>query len=570
MVDPLVPEAYEAARAPPREGAAIWIDLTVSPEARAGVYGATLLVRDARSELVARPIALRVIDEVLPFAAAPAFVFYDAGELTRRMGNARAESGLRALFHAHHLGAVHRLYAETLSDPRALDLDRAAIDGQAYTRSRGYDGPGQAVGEGVLALGTYGSLGKPSADAREAAVKLARGIVGERGAGTTAAFVYAIDEQCDSDWPARWLELLRASYPLRGFRVGATCGADPSSQAADLVLQTARDLDPARAHLAEREGKWVWAYNGMRPSAGPMMLDVPATDLRANAWIAMRYGVPRWFYWESTFWFDDNRGGRGGDRGFDPFTEAETFHNRDGDRANGDGILVYPGTQVAPGMVSYGAQELFPSVRLKNLRRGIEDAGYIAVARRIDPERADAIVARVVPQALAWAGERPSWPQEAKGWLEARRALAEIVTSPAAASDHAAGAVVSESCAIAMSSIRVKSAPPSLALFLWGLVALVSRATGRKNRTLATNRKRDDAEPSTKPGHRLAAARGKEAPPSTKSGEVAKSERPTLPPAPVTKRASGMRPTRPSTPAPSATVDEVIADMTNDPRREKD
>jgi hypothetical protein len=484
--------AYETAPAAAHERAAIWIDLTVPPEARSGVYGAALLVRDVQGELASRRIALRVIDEELPFAAAPAFVFYGTDELSRRMGDTHGESALRELLHAYHLGAVHRLDADALRDPRSLGLDRAAIEGELYARAQGYDGPGQGVGEGVLALGTYGSLGKPTADARDVAEKLARGIVADRGAGTTAAFVYAIDEQCGSDWPARWIDLLRLSLPLRGFRVGATCGADPATQAADLVLQTPRDLDPSRARAAEREGKWVWAYNGMRPWAGPMMLDVPATDLRANAWIAMRYGVPRWFYWESTFWFDDNRGGtKGGrdERGFDPFTVAETFHNRDGDRANGDGILVYPGTQVVPGMVSYGAPRLFPSVRLANLRRGIEDAGYIALARAIDRARADAIVTRVVPQALAWAGERPSWPQDAKGWLEARRALADILTSPASSSGDAGSVVVSESCAIGVSSVRAMGIPRWVALLLWGAIALVSRASIRKYRTRGNDQK---------------------------------------------------------------------------------
>ena len=225
-----------------------------------------------------------------------------------------------------------------------------------------------------------------------------------------------------------------------------------------------------------------------------MMLDVPATDLRANAWIAMRYGISRWFYWESTFWFDDNRGGRGGEHGFDPFVVAETFHNADGDSANGDGILVYPGRQRAPGMVDYGVDTVFPSVRLQNLRRGIEDAGYIALALGIDRDRADAVVARVVPRALAWAGDRPSWPQDARLWLEARRELAEIVASSrsgpslASAADAARAAdgslvetrePVSESCSFVMSSVHAPSATPAGALFLLGAVLLVIRALPR-------------------------------------------------------------------------------------------
>ena len=195
-------------------------------------------------------------------------------------------------------------------------------------------------------------------------------------------------------------------------------------------MMTAPDYVPERARAAKAAGKWVWAYNGQRPYAGAMMLDLPAIDLRANAWIAARYGIERWFYWESTYWHDDNRGGRGGWDGFDPFEVAETFHNADGDWANGDGILLYPGTQIARGMRDFEMTTVFPSVRLKNLRRGVEDAAYVDAARAVDREAADEVVRRVVPSALAHAGRRASWPNRGAPWLDARRDLARIFEAP--------------------------------------------------------------------------------------------------------------------------------------------
>ena len=79
---------------------------------------------------------------------------------------------------------------------------------------------------------------------------------------------------------------------------------------------------------------------------------------------------------------------------------------------------------------------------------------------------------------------------------------------------------------------------------------------------MATKRARDrdeEAIPSTRPGHRQAA-----------SSRKATSEAPTLPPPPP--KNSFMRPKKraTSTRAPSAKVDEVVADMTNNPRREED
>jgi hypothetical protein len=287
-------------------------------------------------------------------------------------------------------------------------------------------GPGEGVGEGIFAIGAYGSLGEPSVEHGEVAAKIADHLRARGRMQETQIFVYAIDEACDSPWPAKWLDLVARADAMHGVRVGATCGRDPLEQRADLVMMTAPDYVPERARAARKAGKWVWVYNGQRPFAGPMMLDAPAVDLRANAWIAARYGVDRWFYWESTYWLDDNRGGRGGKDGFDPFVVAETFHNADGDWANGDGVLLYPGTQAAKGMTDFGQRTVFPSVRLKNVRRGVEDVAYIEAARQIDREAADAVVRRVVPSALAHAGKRAAWPERGATFLDARRDLARI------------------------------------------------------------------------------------------------------------------------------------------------
>src|SRR5262249_54052744 len=148
------------------------------------------------------------------------------------------------------------------------------------------------------AMGAYGSLGAPTQEHLAPASALRDRVTGRMQ--DTQVFLYAIDETCASPWAGQWLHLFARSRAMQGVRVGVTCGKDPLAQRADLVMMTAPDYVPERARLAKEAGKWVWAYNGHRPFAGPLMLDVPAVDLRANAWIAARYGIERWFYWEST------------------------------------------------------------------------------------------------------------------------------------------------------------------------------------------------------------------------------------------------------------------------------
>jgi Domain of unknown function (DUF4091) len=427
LADALVPGDAELAQA---GRAALWVDVGVPSGAPPGTYTAMLHVASAEGAIGAREVRLRVLDRDMPWAAHKTMVFYEPDNLARRMGDRAAEIELRQLMHAHHVSTFRELH-----QPSEMDLDDRALSGELYTEGQGYDGAGQGVGEGVFAIGAYGGLRAPSKDSLAVAERFAQRLRATGRMQDTQVFLYAIDETCTSPWPGQWRELFAGSEAMKGVKVGATCGDDPVAQRADLVMMTSADYEPSRARAAKEAGKWVWAYNGQRPHAGPMMLDVPAVDLRANAWIAARYGVERWFYWESTYWFDGNRGGRGGKDGFDPFEVAETFHNGDGDWANGDGILVYPGKQITAGMRDFGLTAVFPSVRLKNLRRGVEDAAYIDMARAEDREAADAIVRRLVPSALAAAGRRASWPDRGLPWLEARAELVAIFerARPAAA-----------------------------------------------------------------------------------------------------------------------------------------
>jgi hypothetical protein len=86
---------------------------------------------------------------------------------------------------------------------------------------------------------------------------------------------------------------------------------------------------------------------------------------------------------------------------------------------------------------------------------------------------------------------------------------------------------------------------------------------------MATNRKRDETPPPTMPGHRLG---GTPRPRQDQGSPLARkrSEAPTMPP--PAQKTSGMRPKRrtPSSSSHAATVDEVVADLSNDPRREEE
>ncbi|HQY62962.1 MAG TPA: DUF4091 domain-containing protein [Polyangiaceae bacterium] len=402
--------------------AAFWIDLEVPLDATPGLYEARVLVSSRGGVVLDRAVRLRVAPQAMPWGALPVMVYYEPKNLTSRMGNRQAEPELRALLHAHHVASFHAVLT-----PADLEREIPYLTGEAYSPPA-YSGPGQGKGEGIVVFGSYGDLGEPAVSKVPALAKMQARVTGL--SSMPEAFLYAVDEDCKSPWPAAWRKLLDEAASLDGgadartIRVGATCGTDPSKHAADVVMATPEDLEPERIAAARALGKVVWAYNGKRPFGGAMVMDAPAIDLRANGWIAARYGLPRWFYWEATSWTSEGGGKVGG--ATDPFVVADSFHNKDGDHSNGDGILVYPGTQVG-GMTSFGEDTVYPSVRLKNLRRGVQDAGYILLARDRDAKATEAIVARMVPSALSKARGAASWSSDARPWLDARRELLALV-----------------------------------------------------------------------------------------------------------------------------------------------
>jgi len=213
---------------------------------------------------------------------------------------------------------------------------------------------------------------------------------------------------------------------VKKIRVAWTCSEDASKQPVDIPIQ-AGTFDSKQTAKARAMRKEVWAYNGHMPQTASFLTDTPAISLRVNGLLEGMFDIGRWFFWETTFWYDDNPGGHGP---YDPFVTAETFHNTDGDYSMGDGVLVYPGKQVDMFTShSIGMDGVVASIRLKNWRRGIEDAGYFQLAYAADPKRAEAIARGLLPRVLSAAkdGQPASWSDASKPYFEARKAWLALV-----------------------------------------------------------------------------------------------------------------------------------------------
>jgi hypothetical protein len=408
-----------------RRNAVVWIDVTVPRDQPAGVVRGRVLVRAAGRDLSALPLELEILPATLPARPVATMLYYGSGELQNRVGGGEAaERQLWTLMHRHRLSAIH-----ALSSAEDVRRHLPALDGSLYTKAMGYDGPAAGVGDGIAVIGMYGSLGAPTpqtlAKVRETADALAAHGLFEKA----DVILYAEDEVCSSPLGAAWTAALARATDAnaRRVRVAWTCDDEPTRQPVAVPIMGAGAYDTKVAAAARAAGKDPWIYGGGRPFSGTPMTDVEAVSLRTIGWMAAMAGTRRWFIWETTAWYDDHPAGHGP---FDPFVAAETYHNRDGDALMGDGVLLYPGRQVDRfGEHSLGLAGVLPSIRLKNLRRGIEDAGYLSLARGAHRPEAEAVARKLLPRILAEAprGRPPSWPERGAPFFEARRELARFV-----------------------------------------------------------------------------------------------------------------------------------------------
>ena len=420
-----------------RNNGVVWIDVTVGKSQPPGRYRGTVTVKSGGAEIASLPVALDVLDITLPDRPTKTMLSYDPDAFERRMGSASAaaEKHLFRLYHRHRLTPMHGAVSTAQVQSRL-----AALDGSLYTASQGYEGPGENVGDDVLSIGTFGKLGDPDAS-KLGTVEGIADLLEQKGLlAKTDTFVYATDEDCSSPTGSQWKSLIAGSSNanVKKVRVGWTCSSNPSSQVVDIPIVFAPFFDLDAATKARAAGKAVWIYNGVMPQTGAFFTDAPATSLRVNGWLSGMFDIGRWFYWETTFWYDENNGGDGP---YDPFAQSETFHNQHGDWANGDGVLVYPGRQVDFASHSVGMDGVIASIRLKNWRRGIQDAGIYQLARAVDATRAEEIANALLPAALSSAknGKAAAWSESGKAYFDARKALLALVPGGAVVNDPSGG-----------------------------------------------------------------------------------------------------------------------------------
>lgn len=442
----------------------IWTDIYIPKEAPSGLYTGTVTITRNGQTYRQIPVELEVKNFTLPDMPNSKTMLV-VGDYASRYGN---DSSLLMdrhfkLAHRHKISLIGDDAAYGADQPNAAWLPR--LNGVLFTASSGYDGPGVGVGNNVYSIGTYSAWNWK--DQGEVGMRLHSDNYANwfaQNAPDTEYFLYLIDESNNYDQIEQWAAWINNNPgPGRNMKSLATIwGPDAYLHTPSLDIATSglyvgqTDLADQALNYFQNEGKSFFLYNSGRPAGGSFVMEDDGISLRQKAWGQFKKGIDRFFYWQATY-YNNYQGGMGHTN---VYQNAMTFGAESGvdnlrgesgwNYSNGDGVMMYPGTDVIFPEESYGLLGPIPSLRLKYWRRGIQDVDYLTLASEIDPDAVEALMQKMNPKVLWEYGvatpEDPTWvrgetfcalpgtcvegwPDDPNFWEEAREELAQIIES---------------------------------------------------------------------------------------------------------------------------------------------
>ena len=416
----------------------VWVDIFIPSGTPPGLHHGTLVVEVDGAPCALPtceiPVSLEVLGITLPNLSTAKNMLYfsspadDANQwMSRYLDDpwSPTPKELQSLTMRHYkLGRRHRItmFITGRNTPAGDDLGKtnllSRLNGSAFSVAAGYWGPGVGIGQGMYSIWTYGGKLNPSQAGSWANWFSTH-------APTVDYFLYAWDEPGQDDFEkinqisadAKPVPTFVTHAPHPGLDVDIFC-----------TFPEAYSISEAAAYKAK--GKKVWIYNGTRPFTGTFVIDDVAVSPRVNPLIQYKYGIPRWFYWESTYYHDE----QGSGDQINIFVDPINFTNSWGDEMNGDGLLTYPGRDRLFKASDQQFNGPMPSIRLKNWRRGIETVEYLVLAKAAGYQTlVNNVLATLVAMALDDGGLKSGnpvvWEENGEVWLAQRRLLADVLGS---------------------------------------------------------------------------------------------------------------------------------------------
>ncbi len=439
---------------PGQQNQAVWVDIYIPKTAKSGEYTSIILVKSESGELFEElNINLFIWDFSIPDQKNIDAYVGAYGNFEEKWSE---EKRLRAyqLAHQHRLtiGACYIKPELSIKSGKLINIDWSSydqrmekyLDGSAFTEQYGYSGPSEGIPISFILLpfDNHNNHSWPL-DNRLAHTKEYENIFIQAGKEFQTHFnekgwaktrltswfngldEFDLDQLEDVEYFGKLIK--KCGNRKIEYRIDID---DFPSMGPDMLMERlgplvdiwnfqGRAFDHKRAKIIqERYNSDIWFYQAPEPFVGTELIDGETIGLRTWGWIAWKYELDGFGPW-SAF----NKSIIGWDN---PITY------RVGDRVwNGDGLLIYSGEKF--GLVD----EVFPSIRLKSFRRGIQDYEYMALLTKIfnmGRPLANEIVNSIMKEALVYKKRNDTihkgrWSHRAEGWSNARIKLGDTIHS---------------------------------------------------------------------------------------------------------------------------------------------
>jgi hypothetical protein len=153
------------------------------------------------------------------------------------------------------------------------------------------------------------------------------------------------------------------------------------------------------------KGAKVWFYNGFEPRVGPTVIAGEALGPRTWPWVVWNSGMGGSCNWQFLF---------NADKGNNPWENGGVVPAKSSKKGNphaGDALFIYPGEGIEL------ADRYFGSIRMKAIRRGLQDYEYFYLLAKKDGNktRADSFARKVVKNSMSGSLDMQDFRDDASG-----------------------------------------------------------------------------------------------------------------------------------------------------------
>ncbi len=412
----------------PLQNQGFWIEVYTGKDLPAGMYEGTVQV-SADGAVIGVPVELELFDFTLPDQNSINAMFYYESSQPELYQGLNLDDAYHRFAHRNRVEFVNAY------DQAAALAAQGRFDGSAFTAATGYEGPGEATGNIILPATFYGP--GTAFDTQASAWSTSDEWMTFLAAFLPQAitFVYLPDEPSASQYPY----ILSISSNIKSDPgIGKNLPLFVTTQwvqqldsAIDIWCAAPSEYVISTAIAQRAKGHRYWTYNGGRPFAPAIVIDSPATDPRAMIWACFKHGIETYFYWHTDQWLANSQNKT------DPLQNVWgnpiTFDSRGtpgGAFAYGDGVLMYPGTDVQFPDQNRGIAGPVSTIQLGNFRRGLQDHLYLSMGRQLGlGALVDELVGTLVPQVFSDtnASAPVGFSQTGNDYENARRLLARRI-----------------------------------------------------------------------------------------------------------------------------------------------